>query len=98
MDQELQRFVQMFNSSDGGPEAGSNEAAAAAGAAAFALGYEVTPVNLATGQPLAKPQLLSGPAAMAAHALLMKIHSKKLVSMVAMHGPSGSTDAKHRTG
>jgi hypothetical protein len=87
MDQELERFVQMFNSSDGAAEAGSSEAAAPA----FALGYEVTPVNLATGQPLAKPQLLSGPAAMATHALLMKVHSKKLVSKVALHGFSSST-------
>jgi hypothetical protein len=69
MGSEVERLLQLFNDGEGAEVADE----------AFALGYEVTPVNLATGQPLAKPQLLSGPAAMAAHALLMKIHSKKLV-------------------
>lgn len=70
MDGELEQLVRMFS---GAPEN-------AAGSEPFALGYSITPINLTTKQPLAKPQLLSGPAAMAAHALLMKIHSKKLVS------------------
>lgn len=57
----------------------ASTAAAAAGADGLALGYLVTPVNVLTGQPLAKPQTLTGTAAMAAHVLLMKIHSKALV-------------------
>jgi hypothetical protein len=65
------------------PEAAGAAAAAAAaggGDGSFALGYMVTPVNVHTGAQLAKPQTLVGTAAMAAHVLLMKIHSKKLVS------------------
>lgn len=74
MEDELQRLVRMFSNGNAAADVGTE-----AGAAAFALGYAVTPMNLATGEPLAKPQLLSGPAAMAAHALLMKVHAKKLV-------------------
>lgn len=77
-DEELRHLVQMFSA--------PSEALAAVtpgdAAAGFALGYEVTPINLATKQPLAKAQVLSGAAAMAAHSLLMKIHSKKLVRLV----------------
>lgn len=73
MDGELEQLMRMFSGGGGAPEN-------APGSEPFALGYSITPINLTTKQPLAKPQLLSGPAAMAAHALLMKIHSKKLVS------------------
>lgn len=76
---ELQRLVQIFSTASGAGSGAPIESNADE-AAGFGLGYEVTPINLATMQPLAKPQLLSGPAAMATHALLMKIHSTKLVS------------------
>jgi hypothetical protein len=71
--EDVDRLLQIFSAPANVEDKDANDA--------FALGYEVTPVNLAAeGQPLAKAQVLSGPAAMAVHALLMKIHSKKLVS------------------
>jgi hypothetical protein len=73
---ELQRLLAMFTSST--QAAGSEQGTV--------LGYQVTPVNVATGQALAKPQTLTGTAAMAAHVMLMKIHSKQLVS----GGPRGA--------
>jgi hypothetical protein len=72
--EQLQQLVRMFSGGGGAPDN-------AAGSEPFALGYSITPINLTTRQPLAKAQILSGEAAMAAHALLMKIHSKKLVSV-----------------
>jgi hypothetical protein len=76
MEQELDRIVHMFT------EAG--DADPGDGGSLVCLGYEVAPVNVATGERLAKPQLLAGAAAMATHALLMKIHAKQLVSQ--LHG------------
>jgi hypothetical protein len=69
MGSDVQRILQMFN-------ANKTEIFTSEG---FAMGFVVLPVNLATGQHLAKPQLLSGPAAMAAHKLLMNINLKKKV-------------------
>lgn len=70
MGSEVQRILQMFNASDADMKATDG----------LALGFVVLPVNLATGQHLAKPQLLSRPAAMAAHNLLMKLNLEKQVS------------------
>lgn len=79
------------------PPAAQHEAEGAAAPAAggeddvgFALGYQVTPINVHTGKALTAPQTLTGTAAMAAHVMLMKIHSRRLVRASTAHGVGGN--------
>lgn len=66
--EETQRLIRLFSDPGNGSSTTSG----------LALGYEITPINLATRQPLAKAQLLTGeqhrgagPKAVAARHLLL---------------------------
>lgn len=54
-------------------------ASASVGHVPVAVAFKVTPINPSSGQALALPQLLTGDAAMALHALLIQLHVKKMV-------------------
>jgi len=59
-------------------------ASASVGHVPVTVAFKVTPINPSSGQALALPQLLTGDAAMALHALLIQLHVKKMVRCCAM--------------
>jgi hypothetical protein len=87
MGAKVRRLSQSFHEND-------NDDADAA-AETLVLGYEVTPVNLATWQRLAKPLLLSGEAAMAQHDLLMNIQLKRMVGIQGVRANIANSGQAH---
>eukprot|EP00775_Hariotina_reticulata_P006466 gene6466-6694_t len=53
----------------------------------MAVAFKVTPINPSSGQALALPQLLTGDAAMALHALLIQLHVKKMQRQLSPQQP-----------